>query len=149
MQRADLWYIIDVDIITWESHTKNQTVLCHGSRYYHLKIMYEESNYYIMSWISILTQSFETRKTQNSNYEILWKSMLSHENHIGRIVQRYVMDVNFVTCESYTTKNQTMKRHGCWCYHMRNIYEESNCNTSFPCGYYCTCDAIWLMYSLF
>ena len=42
-----IWYDMGVHIIAWESYTKNQIVLYRGGRYYHTRIIYEESAYYM------------------------------------------------------------------------------------------------------
>ena len=94
-----IWNVMDIDFLIWETYTKIQLWNIMDVEFYRMRIIYEESSYEI-SWMSML----------HVQRILLWKSwmtMLTHDNHMY-------------------TKNQTMKSHGCWCYHMRIIYEESN-----------------------
>ena len=111
IRRIKIWYVVDFGIITQESYTKDCTMKRNFCRFYHMKIIHEDSimkchgrRFYYMRIICLWW----------FNYEMSWMSILSHEDHIHTKHPIWnVMDIDLITWETYTYEDSTMKYHGC------------------------------------
>lgn len=111
IRRIKVCYVVDLGNITRESYTKDCTMKRNLCRFYHMKIIYEDSimkchgrRFYYMRIICLWW----------FNYEMSWMSIISHEDHIHTKHPVWnVMGIDFLIWETYTYEDSTMKYHGC------------------------------------